>query len=428
VTVAPSTSTASTRPRRTSSLALVWASLLTVLAGTGVASQPASGGTCPALQPGLQSIPQPTYPADTSGSTRTDRFVRSAATIAFAVDRADAQRVYATNGDTIMRTANGGCTWDAVYALPHSSTPSTQPAAENSQILLLETSPTKGTVVAVIEGLPGTNLADSTNNGGTWRTRSIASATPGWDTPSEPTSAPSMVVAFAPSNPASIYVGRQNSAWYETRDGGATWTAHLAMSDATMDNVSTVPPAPAKWITVDPTNPDEVWGTSAGGRLLHSVDHGATFAFTPTSALTGYAGVSVTKAPGRAGRLLGYGFADSKFWLLRSIDGAKTWDRALELSGLSYQAARPFLVPGSTGDSFFAVLDRAVKTDQTRRWLARIVVRDTGPAALTWVMELPRQLTVTRQGIALTRGRNATLTVLAKSPAGTVELLRWTGA
>jgi hypothetical protein len=231
---------------------------------------------------------------------------------------------YATDGVHIQASADGGCSWLEIFALPE--TPSAEQPLAGGTARITGLAASGGTVAAAVRTLslsapvprPAWVLA-SDDAGETWKAGG----------PLGPAEAP--VVSVAPGDRARIYVGTAGAV-HRSTDGGATFeSANLVPQDAAQAGDREVVA-----LVVDPQDPDRVWATTAG--VSHrSVDGGVTWTVPPKAPVGRLVGPVVTRARGAAAARVVYAQRDeqdhlAKLW--KSRDGGESFTSS-DVSGVS---------------------------------------------------------------------------------------------
>ncbi len=163
----------------------------------------------------LLASPVPPYPvwadsalvrSDDGGLTwstpRSSPPAANVATVAFA-DGADAQVAYTATPGQVMRTENGGASWEVV------------PSPTGHPITAVAVCPLSRSCLFVVDSTTGSELMVRSNDHG--RTWAAPTRWTNWDTRSG--------VVVSPDNPDHMLQGRSD-AIYETSDGGQTWNYH----------------------------------------------------------------------------------------------------------------------------------------------------------------------------------------------------------
>ena len=178
----------------------------------------------------------------------------------YAVDQGRAGRLFVTDGDTVFRSADGGCTWKQVYqvAVRALSTESVQtvqailaPGGDRVYLILVTGSGQDGRY----------ELLASTNGGETYAA-----------TGTLPPQAALTDGRFATSvkDPKRLYVSVGSLLWV-SKDAGATWTQSSALA-------AIFPSSTDVLLAADPANADVVYAyVAAAAGLARSTDGGTTF-------------------------------------------------------------------------------------------------------------------------------------------------------
>lgn len=223
--------------------------------------------------------------------------------VAHAVDPRDPMRQFASDGRSIARTLDGGCSWKTVHSVAPASpgvvVSGTGLAHSVLQLAVSETGPTPGRVWALAgpsdDTVGAVRVFVSEDGGDRWEERSagLPAVHTRTDTPliSPRVGAthPAAVLALAPSDADIAYVGLSSSVEgdgpvYATGNGGGTWI-RPPLTSTTVE-----PRGQITELVVDPASPRSLWmlgGT--GATLMHSDNGGATW----RAVLLGPAGGSV---------------------------------------------------------------------------------------------------------------------------------------
>lgn len=261
--------------------------------------------------------------------------------VAHAVDPRDPMRQFATNGRSIERTLDGGCTWAGVHFVPPPS-PSlvvnrTGVGDAILQMGVAESGPTPGRVWALVGPLQDTvgaiRIFVSEDGGDTWEERSagLPAAHTRTDTTLVNTALganhPAAVLALAPSKADTAYLGLSSSVegdgpLFATEDGGRTWTRRTL--------VDTNPPARNQAqiteMAVDPRAEKSVWMLGYDGTaVMHSADGGVSWRFVSlghAANMTRADGLHVSRTGGRPHvQVIGSSRAGDVSTLYRSANG-----------------------------------------------------------------------------------------------------------
>jgi hypothetical protein len=194
-------------------------------------------------------------------------------TIGYAVDQKKPTRLFVTNGSTLMRSVNGGCSWSKVLqtTVPRSI------ASDSAHIYVVAGGGDR-VYAYMMSGLPSSGAGQmqmwASTDGGAKFTRADSGMLPVSILATES-------IAVAPSDPKRVYVLGHGTSTADalvlqvSRDGGATWSS----SQASISALATMAQA---WVRVDSKSPDTiyVWGPKGTGQqtgVLRSTDAGATF-------------------------------------------------------------------------------------------------------------------------------------------------------
>ncbi|MEA2447185.1 MAG: hypothetical protein QOK47_822, partial [Actinomycetota bacterium] len=244
-------------------------------------------------------------------------FAGGAAISTFAIDPQAPNTIFATNGTEVMRTSNGGCSWAKAFSielLPTLDRPISSANSTIKQIVVPEAPQTAAarTVYLLVEEKVGPasrpHLVVSTDGAKSWtlREQGLPALTGGV-----------LTLAIAPSDPHVAYMQvRETPAdagdvIYASKDSGANWEQRSQPGDAA-----------ALHMTVDPTDPEELWFW--GGPVYHSLD-GARRREVIDAVASTVSMIDVFHAPGHPSRVIAYESETQTFNL--SYDGGNTWKR-----------------------------------------------------------------------------------------------------
>lgn len=238
---------------------------------------------------------------------------------AYAVDPRRPNILWATNGASVMRSDDGGCTWDERFKLgilPSLDVPITAVNSVVDQIVISETPGQGDTVYLAVEeskvsasvsGAPVSatalrpHVVVSDDAGGSWR--AIDDGLP-------PASGPMLRLRVAPSSPDTLYlmIAGPNGGLFASANGGTSWTQRGPVTGADLH--------------VDPLDAQTLW--FVGGGLAHSVDGGRTI--NVVQAVSNSAGLAdVFHAPGAPARVMVHESEGPVTSM--SSDGGATWTR-----------------------------------------------------------------------------------------------------
>lgn len=229
----------------------------------------------------------------------------------YTVDPAQPDRLLASNGNVVMETLDGGCSWEQVIAIELLPSLDVPVSSANATVELLAV-PGGGSklVYAVVEEAAGPvvrpHVVVSRDGGDTWRAS---------DEGLPPLSAPATSIKPLPGNPQTTFLllkdaATNEDALYVTTNAGASWQRRSEPgSFASAD------------FAVDPLDPASVWFWGATG-LHHSSNGGRTRALenriAPPVPL-----FDIHHVPGKPARLTAYMGETQDF--IRSDDGGSSW-------------------------------------------------------------------------------------------------------
>lgn len=236
---------------------VVLVAVCSLLAGPGsVAEGPGCGEEAGAFV----RIPAPRFPKheDSTGEIT-----------AYARDPVEPERLYVTDGVSVLRSVDGGCTWeeglrpegrDPARILSISVPPSEE--AHHGVFLLVEGSRELGRVPVAQTRIV---VSDRFGEHGSYRQR------PGTGLP--PAAAEPVLLRVSPSDPERLYlvveVGLGSEALYASGDGGGSWEARsLPEPPSSLASVEA--------LEVSPGDADGLWAIQ-GGELHRSEDGGASW-------------------------------------------------------------------------------------------------------------------------------------------------------
>ncbi len=222
-----------------------------IIAATIAAPFSAASAACGTRHGDWRTVAGPTFKS--GPNTITD----------LAIDPRAPNRMFVINGESVMRSSDGGCSWREVLVVDEEDA-FQRPVAGGAAIESVQV-PERAAARAylLVEESVGPVARPhvlTTNNGGdSWRLA---------DTGLPPAGATDQL-ALAPSEPAAAYVvidvAGAADLLFATEDGAATWQARGRL------------PAAANDLQVDPSNPNDLW-LGAGDGLYHSTDGGGNWA------------------------------------------------------------------------------------------------------------------------------------------------------
>ena len=243
------------------------------------------------------SIPAPAF-------TAGDRGI-----VDFAVSPPKPSLMYATNGEVVMRSTDGGCSWRESYKPGPGALPvgGGDPGVTEA-IVASETVPTRAYLMIQETVGPAARpqVMRTDNAGVAWQPASAGLP---------PTGAPAFL-RVAPGDPDTAYLAIAVQGvvelLYGTNDGGTTWTLRSNFGQGPGSSISDV--------KVDPLDPNDVWVATSSG-LYRSTDGGRSFA--PIQDFVGIPtdAVDVFHKQGAPASILGF---TAEFALV-SDDGGENW-------------------------------------------------------------------------------------------------------
>lgn len=310
-------------------LLLAGACALLTLGLPWVPSPSADATTCGTRHGAWAEIPVPDYP----GLIAPSPYGEFRDTLAYAVDPTQPQRMYATNSKSVLRSVDGGCSWQVVYRLPPAPTAQSGPQSgtaadvhtelDEITTIALPRSRRAGNRVylGVLARGPlrqnlGTAVLRSDDGGEHWR--SLRAGLPVHQELRQ--------LSVAPSDPDRLYavfigVAKQPpTALYASSDGGRSWSVRGAFDDLTASLGIR-----AK-VTVDQVDPDVLWAWGdRRNQLYKSADAGRTWRRIPyvNEPITAF---GIRSQPGQASRLVALESLSSQ--MIRSDDGGTGWRRS----------------------------------------------------------------------------------------------------
>lgn len=249
-----------------------------------------------------RSIGAPEYPA---GPPR--------AITEFAVDPFAANVIFATNGTSLMKTDDGGCSWDAqlvLDTLPTLDIPFSGANAQIVDIAIPESRYANSNIYLLVAEKAGPitrpHVVVSRDGGRNWAAS---------DSGLPPATGALLGINVAPDSPQFVYIQATlptgNEELYASTDGGRQWSRRsgIASEGGAFD------------MAVDPQNSNELWFWGLGG-LYRSTNGGASRSLIdyvpPNIPVT-----DVWRGSESASRILAWAAETSNFFA--STDGGRTW-------------------------------------------------------------------------------------------------------
>jgi hypothetical protein len=332
----------------------------------------------------------------------------------------------ATNFYTVLRTADGGCTWKPVYALstqPSAPTAGGVPWDTDGRVNQIESAQVGQNVYLLIYTVdaPRLLIVRSNNGGQTWTDTAGA----GLPLLSQPT------LFAAPGNADTLYLTGGAPYWgyshyiLASTDGGASWQQRSGPVEDTVQNSKPLT------VAIDPKDSLNLWLYGGLVGLRHSVDGGRTWTTVPSYTFECAAtqqcrrdAQSVAIVPGKGGKPSELWVCtdvnlrpDTKtYFVRRSTDGGKTFKDVA-----TRDACRQLLV-SSNGTVVLATYQSDITTPPTEANVLRF------DAKKGFVAFSPQQYKPHRPllQVQLTTGSTPTLSAIGSSTVTTIE--RWRGS
>lgn len=234
-----------------------------------------------------------------------------------AVDARTPSRFFVTNGTSIMRTTDGGCSWEHSYTLGDQDDGPLAYTAATSRIVALVAPESGGRVLASIAETVGNqtrpHVLVSFDAGRSWESG---------DTGLPPLGSPEELVV-ASSSPDTAYIavdlgGGTLDSLYASSDGGRSWQPRSQQPGSGMVGFE-----------VDPIVPNELW--AYGNGLSHSTDGGSTWAPVPEFVGTQTGPIDIFHARGQKSSI--FVFVPATRIVQRSVDGGENWLQSYGLPG-----------------------------------------------------------------------------------------------
>jgi hypothetical protein len=216
----------------------------------------------------------------------------------YAVDPNDPKRVFVTNGTSIVKSLDGGCTWNEIFAVPETPddvTPFASSTTRLTEIVIPEDAKYREALFVLAQestdagGRPHVLYARSAKRGKfEVRDNGLLPAGRGHDLTPAVIDSDFLYLAVDSVNAQSTDLGTGASApvggLYASTDGAASWTRRTPLTEQRKYGA----------LAVDPGSNNGLWAVE-GGHLRHSSDGGRTFTATaPDDAAQTAAGWDVT--------------------------------------------------------------------------------------------------------------------------------------
>jgi hypothetical protein len=287
----------------------------------------------------------------------------------FSVDPFDSRRIVVTNGEMLMGSLDGGCTWREEFrmpaTIPNDSVPMGRPPEIRSVRILsgFESAPRRTLVLTGSQR--AVELLISSDDG-----KSFAPPTSiegGQFIGSQP------ALASAPSDPSVVYLltaGVQTVRLLNvSHDAGDTWKLMPPLDVAHHVDFAVNEPSPIARTTevfgldVSPKDPKELIAYSQAS-VIHTADSGATWSGEPQFAKNGSKAMAWGGASDGTDTLVGIPYADSCAGAMsqatdcsyRSFDRGTSWDRLVLPGRLTLGGGTSMVAGGSPGTIVASVL------------------------------------------------------------------------
>ena len=271
---------------------------------------------------------------------------------AYEVDPSNPSRIMVTNGDAVMRTTDGACTWKQVFALPAQPSADSQATAATSEIRSIDIAEGfRERVLLMIEEQAGQgsrpHVVLTNDYGETWTSGDVGLPPSG--VPEE--------LEIPPTAPQTVFLaidvgGGSIDLMFASTDGGQTWT--LRSNPAAL-----TPSMGVVGFEVDPVVATSLWAYGTNG-MYHSEDGGASFAVVDDFAGTAVNAADVYHAEDLA-RIAGFrpttkdalvSDDNGATWL--AIDGPQNSTKVTDSVAHGLQPAQSFVTAQGRVYSFFA--------------------------------------------------------------------------
>jgi photosystem II stability/assembly factor-like uncharacterized protein len=303
------------------------------------------------------------------GYTKTAGGAANQSIQTFAIDPADPNVMFASNLSSVVRSTDGGCTWEKVLDID--SAPGGVPIDGIVTISVAS----HQRVYAVLGNLAERVSVLVSNDGG--KTWTASQSFVGW-------ALNHATLVPAPSNPDIAVLSYSRGGWFEgipvvyiTADGGKSWVEQpwfqnvLQGADQNSLQGDALVGVNDVRIAIDPLDARSIWGWLPGGRLFHSSDGGATWSLSSSGAdPIKVNSLDLFHAPGGATHLVVYGTIGATTGVFGSQDGGGVWTELSLPQKDDAKVVGPTFF-GSSPDSLLLTAGEAVYRYESRlqRWV-----------------------------------------------------------
>jgi hypothetical protein len=301
--------------------------------------------------------------------------------ISVATDRWNPKVLYVTNGKVLLRSADGGCTWQETFSLWEATTlqppAGARPDTTGSTITRVVTPDGKSaharTFLVIVDRPSGrVVVARSANGVDGWAFTTLNA------NDQHPASAWDVALVASRKNPDVMYLGvaarSYAKIYYRSADGGKTWALKA------LDDTGDYRHEGNLYLAVNPLDENELWegdcgecgDPSAYGDFRHSRDGAATWQrLAVGNPNASYVQQVLAVVPRGTKKARVYALYQSRFGY-RSDDGGKTYDRfaAIDGAGQMMEGSNPGdLVVGGGGNTLRILSEAKVKAKAKNPWI-----------------------------------------------------------